>query len=306
MMRKKLTAWHPLYISLLRLVLPRQAFKVRSEVLLSQQPLRVDYVVVRRRLLPAPNDPGPLLTSRLFYEAELTLGEIKGPRDVLEARDFQWQLGYAAHLSALEEIRDPSKLQLMTVAGRLSPPFREQALAYGAAFVELEPGLHLARGPLHRHLVVETEVVADPLLRLFSQASLRRPESLWAELLTTEQRAILVQLCSDVEQFRRKPQLRMRYADYEEVAMSLEESIEKLLKILSAEERMKGLPAEERMKGLPAEERMKGLPAEERMKGLPVEERVKGLSTEELLRGLSAEQRELLRQQLGMTKTDPV
>ena len=49
------------------------------------------------------------------------------------------------------------------------------------------------------------------------------------------------------------------------------QSIDELLRSLSAEERLKGLPAEERLKGLPAEERLKGLSTEELVKALSPE-----------------------------------
>jgi hypothetical protein len=57
--------------------------------------------------------------------------------------------------------------------------------------------------------------------------------------------------------------MRMRYADYEEMTMSLQESIEELLQVLPIEERLKGVSTEERLKGVPAEERLMGLSPEE-------------------------------------------
>lgn len=68
-MQRKHTAWHSLYVRLLRAVLPRSGFTVRSEVQLSQQPLRIDTVVVRRTQLPPPPLDSPLRMGRLFYEA---------------------------------------------------------------------------------------------------------------------------------------------------------------------------------------------------------------------------------------------
>jgi hypothetical protein len=96
---------------------------------------------------------------------------------------------------------------------------------------------------------------------------------MWDKLLTPEERAILVHLHGAVEQFRRKPQLRLRFSDYQEFVMSLEEAIDGLLKKLPPEERVKGLSAQERVKGLSTHERMKGIPPEERLEGLSAEER---------------------------------
>jgi hypothetical protein len=286
------TAWHPLYITLLRHVLPRRSFTIRSEVPLSQEPLRIDFVVTRRHELPPlPPPDAPLRSARLFYEAPVTVGELKGPKDVLHSVDLHWLLVYVEQLCALEALHEPEQVQMMVVAGRLSDEFRAQAERYRAQLVEVEPGLH--RGTVYdrRLYVVETEVVGDPLLRFFSKAALRRPDALWDTLLTPEERGILVHLHGAVEQFKRKPQLRLRFTDYQELVMNLDEAIDGLLRKLPVEQRLKGLPPEERLKGLPPEQRVQGLSIAERLKGLPPEQRVQGLSAEERLEGLSAEER---------------
>ena len=55
---------------------------------------------------------------------------------------------------------------------------------------------------------------------------------------------------------------------------------------------------EEILRTLSAEERLKGLSAEERLKGLPAEERLKGMSTDDLLAALPPEAKEALAQRL--------
>lgn len=54
-----------------------------------------------------------------------------------------------------------------------------------------------------------------------------------------------------------------RYPDYEELVMSLQESIERLLQVLPPEERLKGMLPEDRLKGIVPEDRLKGLSPEE-------------------------------------------
>ena len=111
-------------------------------------------------------------------------------------------------------------MQMMTVAGRLSEEYRKQVALFRYPLTEVEPGLWLSPPAPHPLCIIETEVIADLLLRFFSREVLRRPARLWDSLPTPEERAIFTQLCGDVEQFRRLPLMRLRYTDY----LTLEET----------------------------------------------------------------------------------
>lgn len=287
------TAWHPLFVRNLRRSLPRLYFHVSAEWSLSQEPLRQDAVVVRKRHLP-PNFVPTALPSLVPLLGEITLISLKGPQAVFDLSDYLHLWACAALFCRDEGVEDPAQVRLMAVAPRLSDRCQAQIARRGRQLVPtLTPGIslvtldHPGRSPVaidhqgrsaavidHALWIVETDVVADPLLRFFSQRS--RPDvRAEALLLTNAEQAILRELMADVRQFNYNPRLRLKYPDLEQVAMSIEEFAESLQEFLPAEKRLKGLTTEERFKGLPPEELLKCVPPEERLTGLTDEECVK-------------------------------
>src|SRR5262249_54108247 len=96
------------------------------------------------------------------------------------------------------------------------------------------------------------------LLRATSRSFLRDPMAA-VPLLTGVERRMLMEIVDDMRQFRQDPMARLRYADYDEVNMSLEQFMEAMIEKFPPEIRLKGLAPEERVKGLAPEERVKGL-----------------------------------------------
>jgi hypothetical protein len=275
----------------------RKTPEVRGEVQLTEQPLRLDLLVVRRRQLLPLGDLA-LKTARLFYEAEQTIAEIKGPTQRLSGQDFQALMVHAWEYGCHIDLADPGRLQLVLLASRLTAPFRRRAEAYGGVFGVVEPGLWRLDGLAHRVYVVETEVVDDPLLRFFSEELLRRPRAVFEGLETEEQRRLMVELFAEVEQLKRRPLARMSYIDYKEFEMNFEESLEQLLRRMSPATRRRVMPVDL----LTPEERLEGLKPEERLAGLKLEERLAGLKLEDLVARLKPEEREALRALLSPDK----
>lgn len=105
------------------------------------------------------------------------------------------------------------------------------------------------------------------MLKLFSRSFLRDPRGLFS-LLDDAERSIFVQVYGQVEQFKREPQAPLRYEDFEEFAMSMQEFVAAMLAQMSPEDRLRGLSPEERLKGLAPEEWLRGVSPEDLARGL--------------------------------------
>ncbi len=255
--------------------------------------------MIRKKDLPASYVPSALATLVPLL-GDITLINLKGPQAKFDIDDYLHLWACAALFCRDEKKRDPAQIRLMAVAPRVTEQCKAQIEKRGRHLSAHEtPGISLVTGSDHQLWLVETDVVADPLLRFFSRRARPKP-GVELLLLTAAEQAILRELISDVQYFKVNPRYRMRYPDLEQVTMTMEEfaesvqeflPMEKRLKGVPSEERLRGLPSEERLKGMPAEERVRGMPAEERLRGLPVEERLKGVPSEERLKGVPVEER---------------
>jgi hypothetical protein len=279
---KHRTAWHPMFVSVLRHILPPRRYRILSEHQLNFQPLRIDVVVVRRDRSGRPPRT-PVLAALTHLLGPITLIELKGPTDHLRRTDFLVLLAYAALFCARHRIQRPAQVHLMVVASRLTPAFREQVQAYRGTFSEIAPGVHEVKGLDYALYCLETEIAGDHILHLFSPSFVQDPSRAFS-LLTDDERAIFRQVYREVEQFTRDPRAPLEYADYEVFTMSVEEFAEEIIASMPPERLLRHVPVKERLKGLSPEERLKGLSPEERLKGLSPEERLKGLTPRERAR----------------------
>lgn len=290
------TAWHPLFGWVLRAILPKDRSQIHAEFQLNLLPLRNDYVVIQS----TPGSPllssGPLSTITQYF-GWFTVLELTGPTSSLRREDWLYSLGSTHLFCAAQGIFNPKHAHIIRIASRLTAPFIDQAHAYQGEFVTLAKGIHQVTGQPHPTFCIETDLVEEPLLRLFSPLFLKDPKAVF-DLLTQEERAIFYQVYREIEQFKADPQAALKYADYEVFQMSMQEMVASFLKSLPAEEVLRHYNAEERLRGLPAEERLRGLPVEERLRGLPAKDRLKGLDVQDIA-SLSEEEREHLRRLLA-------
>ncbi len=265
------TAWHVLLASLLRERAPR-GFEVRTEVPLSSEPLRADYLLLRT--VAAATDPGRTLRKLWDLLPRDTILELKSIGRPYRSRNLDRLWAYL-HLYYADQ---PARLeQRSDLCGVLLVPARTPSLdadvqTLGLAWRALGGGYwSLAGGPFALH-VAEVDVVAeteqDEQLRFFGHDGLPH---------TVEGRRWLSEQLGAKEVGMAMHELE----GYDEV-------IAKLLATLPPEERVAGLSPKERIAGLPPEERVAGLSPEERVAGLSPDQRVPILP-DDLLRGLSAE-----------------
>ncbi|WP_437778655.1 hypothetical protein [Sorangium sp. So ce1097] len=268
------TAWHVLLVALLSQRGSRR-FEVRSEVPLSVEPLRADYLLLRK----SAESSEPAGTLRRLWDLlpSEAIVEFKSIGRPYRCRNLDRLCSYL-HLYFADT---PERLeQRSDLCGVLLVPSRTRSLdadvaALGLEWDDLGDGYWQLRGAAFALVVVEIDPVAeaedDDMLRLFGHGEARTREGRrWlAQQLGAEEMAMEMQ---DLEGF-------------EEVIRKLVATLppEQVLAAYAPEQRMAGLPPEQRMAGLPPEQRMAGLPPEQRMAGLPPEQRVAGLPPEQVL-----------------------
>lgn len=241
------TAWHVLLAALLHQRAPRR-FEVRSEVPLSTEPLRADYLLLRtlgetgegERALPKRWRLWSLLPKDTIVELKST-GRPYRSRNM----DRLWaylHLYYADQPARLEDREDLAGVLL--VAAR-TPALDADAKTLGLTWQDMGGGYwNLLGGPFTLY-VAEIDVVAeaedDDLLRLFGHA----------EPHTVEARRWLYEQVGAKE-------MAMEMHDLE----GYDEIIQKLIMSLPPEQRLAGLPPEQRLADLPREQAVLALPDE--------------------------------------------
>lgn len=271
------TIWHPLFVRTLQRALPRRYFIIEPEHPLSQEPLRADIVVVRRRRAPLSFRPA-VLTDVVALLGEHTLIELKGPTDRLDWTDLCKLSVYSGLYRIERRLPLLRSLRRIMVAPLLSRSFRDEVRRRRGALSALGPGTWEVEGLEHVTYVIETERASDQMIHFFSRPFLREPAAAVAAMSEAE-RVLVGELFGEIQQFRQDPHVELRYPDFEEAAMSMQKLVDRILEI-APELRFKGMTPEDRMRGLASEDRLRGLAPEERLRGLAPEDFVKGLSPE--------------------------
>jgi hypothetical protein len=269
------TAWHVLLAALLHQRAPRR-FEVRSEVPLSAEPLRADYLLLRKRGEVDEGEPVPRKRWKLWdLLPKDTLVELKSTGRPYRSRNLDRLWAYLHLYYADQPARLAARADLagvLLVAAR-TPALEADTKALGLVWEDLGGGYwKLVGGPFALY-VAEIDVVAeaedDDLLRLFGHA----------EPHTVEARRWLYEQVGAKE-------MAMEIRDLE----GYDEIIKKLIASLPPEQVLAAFKPEQRLAGLPPEQRLAGLLPEQRLAGLPPEQRLAGLSPEQRLAGLPPDQ----------------
>jgi hypothetical protein len=272
------TAWHFFFTILLRKCGPGE-LEVRNEVPLSEEPPRVDYLLLRKRAEAAVQRPAQTLRALWPRLARVALAEFKSMGRPYRKGNLDRVWAYL-HLyvtdpeSALQQRDELCGLLIVTAR---TPTLDTDVRAMGLRWDDLTGGYWELRGGLFRLYVVELDRVAehedDDLLRLFGHTKERTLEArrFWAEQVGTKEAMMALH----------------ELEGYDEVVQRFIELIppETLLKLIPPEQRLAGLAPEQRLAGLAPEQRLAGLAPEQRLAGLAPEQAVLALP-DEILRGL--------------------
>ncbi|XXY54590.1 hypothetical protein WME91_26005 [Sorangium sp. So ce269] len=309
------TAWHVLLVALLSQRGSRR-FEVRSEVPLSAEPLRADYLLLRK----SAESGEPAGTLRRLWDLlpSEAIVEFKSSGRPYRRRNLDRLYSYLLLYFA----DTPERLeQRSDLCGVLLVPSRTRSLDADAAALGLEwddlgDGYWRLRGAAFALIVAEIDPVAeaedDDLLRLFGHGEARTREARrWlAQQLGAEEMAMEMQDLEGFDEVVRKlvatlplEQVLAAYTPAQVLAAYTPEQVlaaytpAQVLATYAPEQRVAGLPPEQRVAGLPPEQRVAGLPPEQVLLALP-DDALRALS-DAYLETLSAETRAVIRARIG-------
>jgi hypothetical protein len=280
------TAWHFFLCILLRTYGPR-LLEVRDEVPLSNEPLRLDYLLLRREL-PAGSSEAPedeALTLRRLWPMlpRVSIMEYKSPAHPYRSGHLDRLWGYvhiyvsdqcaasggrAAATAGPGEGRDTRQslarlradLAAVLIVARRTPSLDADVAVMGLSWEDCGAGYWRVRGGQFALFVVEIDVAGpaegDDLLYSLGHGKpvTDAARRFWAELVGSKEAGMSMENMEGYEELMRK-----------------------FLRSVPVEERLADLTPEQRLAGLPPEQRLAGLPPEQRLAGLPPEQRLAGL-----------------------------
>jgi len=267
------TAWHPLLILLLELLLPGELWQVIAEYALTREPRRIDAVIVRR-VADASRWHPEYLHSVLDGLAEHNIVHFKGATDALERADALQLLSYAYQYMALEGLESTNDVALRVVAPTLTPRFHTQLVALGGVLAETAVrGVHEGTFNGFGLRLVETSVAwphpGEHLLYAVSPACINDPSR--PRAFDDRERDVYYRLLQGITQLARDPKWKAIMKDAALVKDATSKALLDLLAILPAEVRLAGLGPDERLAGLRPDERLAGLPPAQTVLALPDE-----------------------------------
>jgi hypothetical protein len=296
----KRVIWHVGFERNLRRRGPR-SFEVRSEVPLSEEPPRLDYLLLRKLMPEGERVDHGAQTLRHLWSLlpRVSVVEYKSPGHPYRSGQLDRLWGYVhtyfANQRALPqrradgglftpaeggpEVREREDLCAVLIVAARSPSLEADVHAMGLTWDDLGSGYLRVHDGLFTLYVVELDVAGpaegDDLLHSFGHGTLRSPEArwFWLELVGSKGAAMNMQ---DMEGYK--------------------ELMDAVLDTLPAEQRLAGLAPEQRLAGLAPEQRLAGLAPEQRLAGLDRDHQALALPDEVLrllpeayLRSLSPE-----------------
>lgn len=274
-MGAKRIVWH---VGLGRLLRRRgpQCFEIREEVPLSDEPARVDYLILRKLPGSSSGDDNAETLRRLWPLLPLvTVLEYKSPGRTYRTGNLDrlWSYVHAYHAGDDNRPVRRADLAAVLVVPSRTPSLNADVAAMGLSWDDLGDGYWRVRGGLFALHVVEIDVAGpaegDDLLHSLGNGRLRTKEArwFWTELVGSQEAGMSVQ---DLEGY--------------------DELMEKMLLALPPEQKEKvlhSLPAEEVLSHYAPEQRLAGLDRDHQALALPLD--VLRVLPESYLGSLSAE-----------------
>jgi len=161
-MGAKRTAWHFYFCILLRRYGPH-TFEIRDEVSLSEEPSRMDYLILRRTAAPSPADTGQTLRGLWPLLPRVAIVELKTlGRPYQKANlDRLWSYVHAYHANEHRSLDGREELCAVLVVPRRTRTLDADVQASTLAWVDKSGGYWQLVGGLFTLYVVELDVVAE-------------------------------------------------------------------------------------------------------------------------------------------------
>lgn len=236
-MSSQRTAWHFFFTVLLRKRRPSD-FEVREEVPLSEEPPRLDYLLLRRQVQASAHRPAETLRNLWPRLPRVTVVEFKSiGRPYRKGNlDRLWAYIHLYFSDPESGLKRPKELCGLLVVAARTLALDVDARIMGLQWGDLGGGYWELRGGLFRLYVVELDRVAeyeqDDVLRLFGHAKVYSLEArrFWAEQVGTKEAMMALH----------------ELEGYDEV-------VQKFLELIPPEQRLVGLAPEQAVLALPNE-----------------------------------------------------
>lgn len=243
-MSSKRTAWHFFFCILLRRYGP-SAFEIRDEIPLSEEPPRMDYLLLRRAEDAQPAAPAQTLLALWERLPRVTIAELKSIGRPYQKGELDrlWSYTHMYRAAELDGLGRRNNLAALLLVPRRTPSLDEDVAEMSLAWVDLGGGYFRLSGGLFALFVVEIDVVAEQpdedLLALYSHHEVRSPRAtrFWGELTGAEAKM-------DVRNLE-----------------GYEEEIKRIMSAMPPELRLAGLPPGQLLLGLP-DDYLRALPDE--------------------------------------------
>ncbi|HWN70939.1 MAG TPA: hypothetical protein VNM90_25025 [Haliangium sp.] len=241
------TAWHPPFYDLMTEGAPPST-KIRTEVVLSQQPRRADLLLLRRRDMPPRDDEARVLRGLWPLLGPVTLAEFKGPTSGFRINDLPRLFTYGMQYYELhmQALAGPAELTLALLTPAETPSLLAAIDQMGWRLERLGNGYARIPGAWYSTVIAFIDEVCeaerDDYLRLFSRHRNQSREAVW---------------------WLNARRLRMTTMENVHELEGYDDFVERLLSTLTPEEVLRHYKPEERLAGLRPEERLAGLRPEE-------------------------------------------
>ena len=292
-MGAKRVIWHAGLGRHLRQKAPK-CIEVRDEVCLSEEALRMDFLLLRRLLVAIEDDKGQTLSKLWPLLALYTILEYKSPGRPYRSGNLDRLWAYASLYYADNQAEVQSR---DNICGVLAVPHRTPSLdadvkAMGLKWTDLGDGYHRVRGGLFALYVIELDIVGaaehDDLVYALGTGKIRGTAArrFFAELIGSKEAGMSVQ---EMEGF-------------DEVTRELME----IVSLLPPDMRLAGLDPEQVLNHFDPQQRLAGLEPQQRLAGLDHDHQALALPLDVLrllpdqyFRTLSPEVQAILRKRLA-------
>jgi hypothetical protein len=296
-------AWHALMAVLLNERKP-SGFELFSEVQLSKEPLRMDYLLLRRKAVSGQQEKAAEVFRFLWeHLPQETIVEFKTASHPLRSGEIDKLLAYA-HLRRYSQhatLNGYKQLALVLVVHHRTPLLAKELSKLGGTLHPMAEGYHYLQGTF-RLFIVELAIVArqeaDSILAVFDPETVA--STMGRQWLATHLAGELETMAID------------QMEEFDEILERITEKyVHRILPKLSTQQRLAGMAPEQRLAGMDPEQRMLGLEPEQRLAGLDEAHAVLALP-KAVLRGLSPEYLKTLPDEVQtevqrrLAKPDPV
>ncbi len=271
------TPWHPIFQYILEQILPEDVFDIETEVIVGKLPLKIDFIVIKKKKDVRANLPSFL---DFINDYEYTIIEYKHPRYYYKFHDMIKLSSYSFLFLIKKEITDLDKIIRVAVFNNLESNFHDLLAKNKFKIREVKKGLNLTYQRLENTYLINLEIIDKKdkalLFAFFSQKEEEYNRAV-TELINSpfyKAFVLFIHYLTGMEDF-----MRLIEKD-KEWAKRVNKTLEDFLKELAPEIRLKGLSPEEVLKQYSPEDRLKNLSPEDRLKDLSPEDRLKDLSPE--------------------------